>query len=265
MSTIFPQIMGILNVTPDSFSDGGKYFSADDAIRRACALADEGTDIIDIGGESTRPGAEEVPASEEIRRTAPVIEAIRKIYPNIEISIDTTKHETAAAAADAGATIINDISGMDFDERIGSICAERGLAICLMHIQGVPRTMQANPTYENVVREVKENLLEKIRRARSAGVRRIIADVGIGFGKSVEHNWELLRNYKEFSALGVPTLLGISRKSFIGKTFGIDVPAERDLITAFIHALMMSNPPDIVRVHNVSLLNSLREVHKRLA
>ncbi len=256
--------MSILNVTPDSFSDGGKYFSSEDAIRQACSLAEQGADIIDIGGESTRPGAEEVPFGEEIRRTVPVIAAIRKMYPNIEISIDTTKQETASAAADAGATMINDISGMDFDGRIGSLCAERGLALCLMHIQGVPRTMQANPSYSNVVQEVKENLRSKIERARSAGVRDIIADIGIGFGKTAEHNWELLKNYSEFSSLGVPTLLGISRKSFIGKTFGIDVPAERDMITAFIHALMMTNPPDIVRVHNVALVISLRDVYKHL-
>lgn len=256
--------MGILNVTPDSFSDGGKYFSLDDAVRQACRMADEGADIIDIGGESTRPGAQEVPYSEEIRRTAPVIAAVKKILPEIEISIDTTKLETATAAADSGATIINDISGMDFDERLGALCANRGLALCLMHIQGVPRTMQANPDYSDVVKEVRESLQSKIERARSAGVREIIADIGIGFGKTVEHNWELLKNYHEFTSLGVPTLLGVSRKSFIGKTFGIDSPQERDIITAFIHALMAATPPDIVRVHNVALISSLREVHKRL-
>ncbi len=256
----FPKIMGILNVTPDSFSDGGAFFDTQNAIRQGLSLIEKGADILDIGGESTRPGASEVPLSDEITRVVPVISAIRKECAATPISIDTTKYEVAKAALDAGANIINDISGLTYDTRLAELAAEYGATLVIMHIQGKPRTMQNNPVYQDLIHEIKTWLRDKIDFARSKGVKEIIADVGIGFGKTIEHNISLLQNHDEFLALGVPLLLGISRKSFIGKTLSLENPLERDIPTALIHALLLDKKIDIIRVHDVELHNTLKKI-----
>lgn len=260
----FPKIMGIVNVTPDSFSDGGKYNSFKTATDHALKLIDDGADILDIGGESTRPGAAEVSADEEIARVVPVIEAIRKVNSDIPISIDTTKYDVALKSVEAGATMINDISALKNDERLGQLAALKNLPLILMHMQGVPRTMQQNPQYDDVVQDVFKELAERIQFAQSLGVKEIIADVGIGFGKTVEHNWQLLKFHAEFLKLGVPLLLGISRKSFIGKSLGIDVAAERDIPTALLHAMLLKSGAGIIRVHDVKIHSQVRELFKKL-
>jgi dihydropteroate synthase len=262
--TKFPQIMGIVNATPDSFSDGGKYNSHETAYQHAIALLEQGADIIDIGGESTRPGAADVDPKDEQERVVPVISMIKKEIPNCLISVDTTKYEVARAALDAGAEIINDISGLEFDPHLADLAAEYNAKLVIMHIQGKPRTMQSAPEYKDVVENILELLKQKIEFARSRGAKKIIADVGIGFGKTLEHNLELLRRHKEFSQLGVPMLLGISRKSFIGKLLDIDDPSQRDLPTALIHSLMLNSGADILRVHNVEIIAMLRKLAKEL-
>jgi dihydropteroate synthase len=262
----FPKIMGIVNVTPDSFSDGGLYYSHKNAVEHAIKLIHDGADIIDIGGESTRPGAESISTEEELSRVIPVIEGIKKEFPEIIISIDTTKYEVAQAAINEGAEIINDISGLKNSAELAKLAAENNITIILMHIQGEPRSMQINPVYENVVEDIFKILKERIEKARHVGLEKIIADVGIGFGKTLEHNIELIKNQSRFKALGVPLMLGISRKSFIGKIFNIEKPAERDVHTALIHALILDSDIDYIRVHNVeyiSILKKLYEIFKK--
>jgi dihydropteroate synthase len=223
-----PRVMGILNVTPDSFSDGGDHARIDDAVARATVMADE-ADIIDIGGESTRPGAEEVPVTEEIRRTAPVIAAIRAAGITTPISIDTRKARVAEAALDAGADMVNDVAAFEFDPELADLCAARDVPVCLMHAKGLPDTMQLNPTYEDVVGEVMGHLEARIDFAVSQGVKRerIITDPGIGFGKTLEHNITLLQHLTVFHDLGLPVLLGVSRKRFIGTIGGADLAKDR--------------------------------------
>jgi dihydropteroate synthase len=261
----FPRIVGIVNVTPDSFSDGGKYFDQQRAVAHALELIDAGADVLDIGGESSRPGAEPVAADEEIRRVVPVIEQIRQSYPTIPISIDTTKAVVAERALDAGATMINDISAGRFDPEMFSVAAERQVPIVLMHMQGTPATMQVNPHYSDVVEEILAFLHERINVARAHGIREIIADVGIGFGKTLEHNLTLLANLQRFAVLGVPLLLGISRKRFLGALSGIDEPSERDTVTALMHALLLNGPVEYIRVHNVRLHVQLRTLWHALS
>jgi len=260
----FPTIVGIVNVTPDSFSDGGRYLDPADAIAHADTLIEEGAQILDIGGESTRPGAEPVSVAEELRRVLPVIEGVRKRYPNIPISIDTTKAEVARAALDAGASIINDISAGRFDPSMMSLAAERGVPIVLVHMQGTPQTMQRNPTYSDVVNEVFEFLKERIAIAKAHGVTTVIADVGIGFGKTVDHNITLLRNLSRFRELGVPLYLGLSRKRFLGVVTGVENPLERDVATVIAHALLLHVPIEYIRVHNVRYLVQLRSLWQAL-
>jgi len=214
-----PLLMGVLNVTPDSFSDGGIYPSSKDAITRGMEMVEQGADIIDIGGESTRPGAERIDATEQKRRVLDVIAGLRKELPsNIYISIDTTLSEVAKAALDAGATMLNDVSAGREDESLLKLAGSSNVPICLMHMQGEPGNMQDNPSYENVTREVSEYLLERAKYAESLGVNKnnIILDPGIGFGKRTQHNLELLRDLKEIVELGYPVLLGTSRKRFMG-------------------------------------------------
>jgi len=258
MINTFPKIMGILNVTPDSFSDGGKFRRFEDAVTQALRMLDEGADLIDIGGESTRPGALPVEAKEEIERIIPVIKSVKTLRPDAIISVDTVKYEVAEAALNTGAGIINDISGLDFDSNKADLAAARNVPLILMHIQGVPRNMQHNPVYDDVVLEVFDSLKEKIQLARNKGVNEVIADVGIGFGKTLEHNISLLKNLAKFHELKVPLLLGISRKSFIGKLLGIETPEDRDTATAILHSILLRSKIDIIRVHNVRLIYQLK-------
>lgn len=260
----FPKIMGIVNVTPDSFSDGGLYYDASRAIEHALQLLDDGADILDIGGESSRPGAAEIPVEEELRRVIPVIEGILAANAQAQVSIDTVKYEVAEAALRAGARIINDISGLSHDVRLATLAGEYDAGLIIMHIQGTPRTMQQSPQYEDVVREVFEQLQQKITLAQSLGAQNVMADVGIGFGKTAEHNWTLLKNLDYFQNLGVPTVLGLSRKSFLGKLLGIEQSAERDVPTLIVHAALPVLAANIIRVHNVEQMVMLKKVRQML-
>ena len=244
-------IMGILNVTPDSFSDGGKFIHLDKALSQAQYMEKNGADIIDIGGESTRPGAISVSVKEEINRTIPVIEEIRK-YSNIAISIDTYKSEVAEKALLAGADFINDISGFTFDSRMMEIVKKFDVPVVLMHIKGTPQDMQTNPTYIDVIKDLLEFFSFQINKALDFGIKKvqIIIDPGIGFGKQLNDNFILIRRLKEFSELGFPILIGPSRKSFIGLT--LDSPLEYRLegTLAAVSAGIL-NGASIVRVHDV--------------
>ena len=244
-------IMGILNVTPDSFSDGGKFIHLDKALSQAQYMEKNGADIIDIGGESTRPGAISVSVKEEINRTIPVIEEIRK-FSNISISIDTYKSEVAEKALLAGADFINDISGFTFDSRMMKIVKKFDVPVVLMHIKGTPQDMQTNPTYIDVIKDLLEFFSFQINKALDFGIKKvqIIIDPGIGFGKQLNDNFILIRRLKEFSELGFPILIGPSRKSFIGLT--LDSPPEYRLegTLAAVSAGIL-NGASIVRVHDV--------------
>jgi len=244
-------IMGIVNVTPDSFSDGGQHATVDEAVCHAKRLVDEGADIIDIGGESTRPGADPVPLEEEIRRVIPVVERLAGELA-VPISVDTYKAEVAEAAVAAGAHMINDISALRLDERLGEVIARAGVPVVLMHMKGVPRNMQENPRYDSVIGEILGFLRDAVARAQSCGIRRenIVIDPGIGFGKTAAHNLEILRRLGEFRSLGLPLLVGTSRKSFIGKVLNLPVD-QRAEGTAATVALAVASGADIVRVHDV--------------
>jgi dihydropteroate synthase len=254
-------IMGILNVTPDSFSDPGVHFDPGKAVERAFMMVDEGADIIDIGGESTRPGSDPLPAAEELRRVLPVIEALAKRL-TVPLSIDTYKAETARMAMDAGASMVNDISGGRFDPDMPKVAAEYKVPIVLMHIKGTPKGMQVNPTYAALIPEIIDYLLESIEKAVSAGVREemIIVDPGIGFGKTFEHNLGILNNLQEFAALGKPLLVGPSRKAFIGKILAGVSPAARVEGTAAAVAISIMKGANIVRVHDVKEMAKVAKV-----
>jgi dihydropteroate synthase len=242
--------MGILNVTPDSFSDGGRFFDPEIAVKHAIALVEDGADILDIGGESTRPGADPVGVDEEIRRVVPVIEAARGML-DVPISIDTAKAEVADAALDAGAVIVNDVSAGRFDPKMLELVARSGGAVILMHMLGEPRTMQKDPSYRDVVKDVRDFLAARAEAAIAAGVARdkIVVDPGFGFGKTREHNLRMLKELRAFTELGFPVLAGTSRKSFIGTT--LDLPVEERLEgTAATVALAVVNGAAIVRVHD---------------
>ncbi len=241
--------MGILNVTPDSFSDGGKYTSINSATEHALEMLEDGADIIDVGGESSRPGAMEVSIDEEIKRTIPTIEKIIKEKPDSVISIDTTKLEVAKAALQSGARIINDISGLSNSKTL-EIINEYNASVIVMHMQGKPRTMQDNPTYKNVVKEVLKYLETKINYAKKHGVTSIIIDPGIGFGKTLKHNYELLRNLTNFQNLETPLLIGVSRKSLIGKLLKLEID-ERDIATIILETDAVIKGARIIRTHNV--------------
>ena len=245
-------VMGVLNVTPDSFSDGGQFFDTEKAIERGLQMAAEGAAIIDVGPESTRPGAEAVSTTEQIKRAIGVISELNK-KTDVLISIDSRNYEVAKAAADAGAGIINDITALA-DERMAKLAAEKQMPVILMHMQGTPETMQAEPKYKDVVGEVLEFLLERANRAQQFGIARekIFIDPGIGFGKTLEHNLLLLRNIDKFVASGYRVLVGTSRKSFIGKITGKEKPSKRIYGTAATVALCAAAGVSIVRVHDVA-------------
>ncbi len=252
-----PLLMGILNVTPDSFSDGGKFFDADRAVEHGLQMAAEGAAIIDVGGESTRPGAEAVPAVEQMNRVVPVIKELREKCDG-PISIDTKDVEVARAALDAGASIINDITALS-DQRMAELAGERGVPVILMHIQGTPVTMQAEPKYADVVGEVLQYLLDRAKRAEQFGVakERIFIDPGIGFGKTLDHNLTLLKNIDKFVASGYRVLVGTSRKSFIGKITGKEDPADRAFGTAATVALCAAAGVSILRIHDVAQMRDV--------
>jgi dihydropteroate synthase len=245
--------MGIVNVTPDSFSDGGDYLDAQSALAHSLELVQEGASILDVGGESTRPGAEPVSLLEECRRVIPVVESLVAAGVSARISVDTSKAEVAERALAAGAATINDVTALRAAPEIAELVAAAGAQLCLMHMVGTPRTMQQNPHYEDVVSEVKSFLEERIAFATSHGVaeQRIILDPGIGFGKTVEHNLELIRRLPELLALGRPLLIGTSRKSFLGQLTGRDVN-DRIPATLAINVLAYERGATIFRVHDVA-------------
>lgn len=248
-----PRVMGIVNVTPDSFSDGGLHFDAGAAARHAMRLADEGADILDIGGESTRPGAAEVDPEEELRRVIPVIEAVQAQDHGRPISIDTRKAAVARAAVKAGAGLVNDVSAMEHDPAMAGTVADLGAPVCLMHAQGTPEDMQRDPRYDHVLFDVYDALEERISSVCSKGIlpQNIIADPGIGFGKKLEHNLALLRGLSLFHGLGCPVLLGVSRKRFIGTISGAgegDARAPGSVAVA-LHAVQQG--VQLLRVHDV--------------
>jgi dihydropteroate synthase len=245
-----PLVMGVVNVTPDSFSDGGLFLDAERAIEHGRELAAEGADWVDVGGESTRPGAEEVPAEEETRRTEPVVRALAGDV--LQVSIDTSKVAVAEAALDAGAAMVNDVTAFGAEPELADLCAERDCEVVLMHMQGDPRTMQDNPAYDDVVDDVREFLAERLAFATSRGVaeERIRLDPGIGFGKTLDHNLELLRRLGELAELGRPLVVGTSRKSFIGKITGREVD-ERLGGTIASCVLAYANGAEMLRVHDV--------------
>lgn len=244
-------IMGILNVTPDSFYDGGRYFEPERAVEQGIKLAEEGADIIDIGAESTRPGSTPVPADEQLRRLLPVVKSVaRKV--KVPISVDTTTARVAEAALDAGAVMVNDISGLKFDQQMASVVARAGVPVIVMHIKGRPRTMQRNPCYHDLMAEIVSFLAVSIKRAVDAGIApgKILVDPGIGFGKTAVHNWEILRRLKELRTLEKPIVVGPSRKSFIGAVLNLP-PEERLEGTIAACLIAAANGADIVRVHDV--------------
>lgn len=245
-----PKLMGVVNVTPDSFSDGGQYLDPAAAIRHGEKLVTDGASILDVGGESTRPGAEPVGEAEELRRVVPVVEALGGAAT---VSIDTSKAAVAAAAVDAGAEIVNDVTALRGDSEMAPLCAERGAGVVLMHMPGNPRTMQDDPHYDDVVDDVKAFLAERMELAVGQGIEeeRIWLDPGIGFGKTLEHNLELLRRLRELRELGRPLVIGTSRKSFIGKVDGSKV---EDRIGGSIASSLLAaaEGADVLRVHDVA-------------
>jgi dihydropteroate synthase len=253
------KLMGVINVTPDSFSDGGAFLDPDDAVTHGKRLVSEGADILDIGGESTRPGADPVSEDEELWRVVPVLEGLRDA--RVELSIDTMKPEVARRAVEAGATIVNDVTAFRNAPEMAQLVAEAGAHTCLMHMLGEPRTMQLNPTYEDVVSEVKSFLEERLAFATSEGIPedRVWLDPGIGFGKTVEHNLELLRRLDELVAIGRPIVLGTSRKSFLAKLTGRDV-AGRLAGTIATNVLALERGATIFRVHDVAQVGDALKV-----
>jgi dihydropteroate synthase len=245
-------IMGVLNVTPDSFSDGGRFLALEAAIARAKEMEAEGADIIDIGGESTRPGAMAVPVEEELRRVIPVVRAVR-VQTSCAISVDTMKAAVAAAAMEAGADIINDVSGLHADPDMAAAVARTGAGLVLMHMQGTPETMQTRPAYTNVISEIQASLRDSMDRALAAGValEGLALDPGIGFGKTLEHNLAILRDPSSFALEGRPVLLGVSRKSFIARILGPGDPAARQWPTVALTSFTRERGARIFRVHDV--------------
>jgi dihydropteroate synthase len=246
-------VIGILNVTPDSFYSGSRVGSVDEALRRTEKMLKEGAKIIDVGGESTRPGSDPVSEDEEKKRVIPVILAISEKFPEAIISVDTYKSSVAREAVEAGARIINDISGGYFDPKILEVAREYGTGLILNHIRGNPKTMQANPYYEDAVKEVKGELLERVERAKKAGIEedRICIDPGIGFGKRLEDNLKLIKYADEFVNTGYVVMYGVSRKSFIRMALGYEEPEERLYATLGVHAYLYLKGVHILRVHDV--------------
>jgi len=263
--------MGILNITPDSFSDGGQFLATEDAIRQALTMVEDGADIIDIGGESTRPGADEVSIDDELARVLPVIESLRQ-QSDVTISIDTSKAEVMRAAVGAGANMINDVAALQMENAMQA-AVELDVSVCLMHMQGEPRTMQQSPEYTaGVVYEVKTFLADRMEAAISAGIRKtnLLIDPGFGFGKTLQHNYQLLAGLNELSDLGLPVLVGLSRKSMIGNVLNTDVD---DRLAGSLAAAVIAvrNGATVLRVHDVretaqamAIINACNDTEKPL-
>jgi dihydropteroate synthase len=254
MSSAPFRIMGVVNVTPDSFSDGGRYLEAQAAIEHGLELEADGAVILDVGGESTRPGADPVPEAEELRRVIPVIDGLIARGAGARISIDTSKAGVAARALEAGASLVNDVTALRGDPDMAAVVAASGAECCLMHMLGDPRTMQDDPHYDDVVGDIKAFLQERMAFAIKAGIaeERILLDPGIGFGKTVEHNLELLRRLGEFLDLGRPVVIGTSRKSFLGRLTGREAPDERVAATVATNVLAYERGARVFRVHDVA-------------
>ena len=257
-------VMGVLNVTPDSFSDGGRWLDARAAIRHARRLVREGAHLIDVGGESTRPGARAVSLKEELRRVLPVVEALAA--EGIRVSIDTSKAAVAAAALAAGATMVNDVTALRGDRAMGGVCARAGAQVVLMHMKGSPQTMQRSPSYKDVVAEIAAFFRKRLQFALRAGIARdkIFLDPGIGFGKKPEHNMEILRRLEEFRGLGRPLVVGTSRKSFIGAVLGGRPSSDRVFGTAATVAAAVLRGAAVVRVHDVREMSDVVRVTDEL-
>ena len=261
------KIMGIINVTPDSFSDGGSFNTKTAAVNQARQLIDDGADILDIGGESTRPYASQVSLGEELSRVIPIIEEIRS-FSDITISIDTIKAEVARRAIEAGADIINDISALKHDPDMIAVVRENdNIDLIIMHMQGVPGNMQDNPHYKDVVAEISAFLKERLEMIASSGIdlKRVIIDPGIGFGKNCDHNLSIIKHIDQFSALGQRILLGHSRKRFLGDITGLDTAAERDTVTAFVSGFCLHKDVSIFRVHDVASTRQTLQVAQVIA
>jgi len=260
-----PRVMGILNVTPDSFSDGGR-FTRDDALKAQIqAMLENGADLIDVGGESTRPYAEPVSEDEELHRVLPAIACIREMHRDIPISVDTTKAEVARQALNAGADIINDVSALLFDADMIRIAVAHEAPVILMHMRKTPKDMQDEPVYDDVIREITDFLIERIHWATEQGLdrKRIIVDPGIGFGKTVAHNLTILKHLRTFKDLGCPLLVGHSRKAFIGTLLGLET-RERDMATALISSYCATQGADILRVHDVKKTVQAVRLHEAI-
>jgi len=247
-----PVVMGVVNVTPDSFSDGGEWLDPAAAIAHGHDLVAQGAAILDIGGESTRPGAEPVSEAEELRRVVPVLEGLADA--GARLSIDTSKAAVAAAAIDAGATLVNDVTALRGDPRMAALVAERGCAVCLMHMLGEPRTMQRAPRYDDVVEDVRSFLADRTEHAVTRGIarERIWLDPGIGFGKTIDHNLELLARLDEIVALGRPVVVGTSRKAFLGTITGREAPSDRVAGTIATNVIALTRGASVFRVHDVA-------------
>jgi len=262
-----PMVMGILNVTPDSFSDAGRFFKHSDALEYARAMAAAGADIIDIGGESTRPGAARVDLEEEIDRVLPLISRIKEETGAL-VSVDTSKEEVARLAVEEGdADLVNDISGLSFSERMAAVVAELNVPVVLMHIRGTPEDMQRDPRYSDVVAEIKDYFQERIDYALSHGIKKekIILDPGIGFGKRLEDNIAILRNLRQFAGFDLPLMVGVSRKSFLGLLGGEKIPEKREAETIAANLVAVRNGAAIIRVHDVAAAVKALKVWRALS
>ena len=258
-----PKIMGILNVTPDSFYDGGKYNAIDNALFQTEKMLEQGADIIDVGGMSSRPGAEIITTEEELRRVVPIVEKIVATFPNTIISIDTIKSEVAKNGIEAGGHIVNDISAGQFDDQLYKTVAELDVPYILMHMNGSPKTMQINPNYDDVITHVTDFFIREVGILRNLGVKDILLDVGFGFGKTIEHNYQLLRQMTDFQIFDLPLLVGVSRKSMIYKYLNIEAKEALNG-TSVLHLAALQNGGNILRVHDVKEAKEVIQLWKML-
>ncbi len=258
-----PKIMGILNVTPDSFYDGGKYNAIDNALFQTEKMLEQGADIIDVGGMSSRPGAEIITTEEELRRVVPVVEKIVATFPNTIISIDTIKSEVAKNGIEAGGHIVNDISAGQFDDQLYKTVAELDVPYILMHMNGSPKTMQINPNYDDVITHVTDFFIREVGILRNLGVKDILLDVGFGFGKTIEHNYQLLRQMTDFQIFDLPLLVGVSRKSMIYKYLNIEAKEALNG-TSVLHLAALQNGGNILGVHDVKEAKEVSQLWKML-